>query len=279
MTLRIGTSLEDISPSFIETILPHVDLLEVSPDSMARKGESGEPMIPKETLQWLADLAQQVTIIIHGIGLSIGTVQGWNSTYLRLLDQILDAVPVGWHSEHLGFTHVNGHFTGTMLSLPRTREALDLVVERIGWIRERYPLPFLLENIVNLLPDPPAQMTEATFLNQITRQTGCDLLLDVYNLRCNAHNQDYDLADFLEHIDLSRVREIHLAGGVEHAGLMLDVHSRRSEAETRNQLAKVLPHCPNAEAIVYEVMSQAVPALGYQAWEDELLDLRDLALS
>lgn len=278
MTLRIGTNLEEITPAFIETILPLVDLVEVSPDSMARKGESGDAVIPKETLHLLADLAQQVTIVIHGVGLSIGTVQGWNTTYLRLLDQILDAVPVGWHSEHLGFTHVDGHFTGTMLSLPRTQEALDLVVERINRIRERYPLPFLLENIVNLLPDPPAQMSEATFLNQITRHTGCDLLLDIYNLRCNVHNQDDEASDFLDHIDLSRVRELHLAGGVELAGLMLDVHSRRSEAETRNELANVLPLCPNAEAVVYEVMSQAVPRLGYPAWADELRDLRDLTL-
>jgi uncharacterized protein (UPF0276 family) len=246
---------------------------------MARRNESGEAVIPKETLILLADLAKQVTIVIHGVGLSIGTVQGWNTTYFRLLDQILDVVPVGWHSEHLGFTHVKGHFTGAMLSLPRTQEALDLVVERIGLIRERYPLPFLLENIVNLLPDPPAQMTEATFLDQITRQTGCELLLDVYNLRCNAHNQDYDLADFLEYIDLSRVREIHIAGGVERAGLMLDVHSRRSHVETLNQLAKLLPLCPNTKAVVYEVMSQAVPTLGYPAWADELCELRNLTIS
>jgi len=79
---------------------------------MARRNESGEAVIPKETLNLLADLATHVTIVIHGVGLLIGTVQGWNTDYFRLLDQILDAVPVGWHSEHLGFTHVNGHFTG-----------------------------------------------------------------------------------------------------------------------------------------------------------------------
>ncbi|MFM7235824.1 MAG: DUF692 family multinuclear iron-containing protein [Cyanobium sp.] len=279
MAVRIGTNLEEISSAFVETILPCVDLVEVVPDTLARKGESEEALIPKETLDCLVALAQQVTITLHGVGLSLGTARGWNPTYFRLLDQLLDVVPVAWHSEHLGFTHVDGQFTGSMLSLPRTQEALDLVVERICRIRERYPLPFLLENIVNLLPDPPAEMTEALFLNQITRQSGCELLLDIYNLRCNAHNQAYNIADFLEHLDLGRVREIHIAGGVERAGLMLDVHAKRSQAETKNLLAKVLPRCPNVEAVVYEIMSQSVPSLGHPAWTDELSELRELALS
>lgn len=279
MAVRIGTNLEEISPAFVETILPCVDLVEVVPDTLARKGESGEAVIPKETLDCLVALAQQVTITLHGVGLSLGTARGWNPSYFRLLDQLLDVVPVAWHSEHLGFTHVDGQFTGSMLSLPRTQEALDLVVERICRIRERYPLPFLLENIVNLLPDPPAEMTEALFLNQITRQSGCELLLDIYNLRCNAHNQSYNIANTLEHLDLGRVREIHIAGGVERAGLMLDVHAKRSQAETKNLLAKVLPRCPNVEVVVYEIMSQSVPSLGYPAWTDEISELRELALS
>lgn len=279
MAVRIGTNLEEISPAFVETILPCVDLVEVVPDTLARKGESGEAVIPKETLDCLVALAQQVTITLHGVGLSLGTARGWNPSYFRLLDQLLDVVPVAWHSEHLGFTHVDGQFTGSMLSLPRTQEALDLVVERICRIRERYPLPFLLENIVNLLPDPPAEMTEALFLNQITRQSGCELLLDIYNLRCNAHNQSYNIANTLEHLDLGRVREIHIAGGVERAGLMLDVHAKRSQVETKNLLAKVLPRCPNVEAVVYEIMSQSVPSLGYPAWTDEISELRELALS
>ena len=276
MKARVGTSLEEVDPAFMHSILPLVDVVEVIPDSLAIKSEAGDSFIPKQTLDVLAEIAKNATIIIHGVGLSIGSFQGWNDPYLRLLDQILDAVPVAWHSEHLGFTHVDGHFTGTMLSLPRTQEAFDLVAERTQRIMERYPLPFLLENIVNLLPDPPAQMSEAAFLNQLTMDTGCEILLDVYNLRCNAHNQGFALAEFLNEIDLSRVREIHVAGGVEHAGLMLDIHSRSTQDKTRQLLAGVLHQSPNASAVIYEIMPQAVPALGYPSWTAELHFLRSV---
>lgn len=271
----VGTSLEEVSPAFIDHILPLADVIEVIPDTLAVK-HGRHPVIPPATLQSLAEIAKRATIVIHGVGLSIASFHGWNEDYFRLLDQILDAVPVAWHSEHLGFIKVEGRFLGTMLSLPRSREALDLVAERARAIVDRYPLPFLLENIVNLLPDPPSEMTEAAFLNRVAELSGCGILLDIYNLECNAHNQDYRIDDFLSEIDLERVREIHVAGGTERAGLMLDVHSRRTRDPTRALLHEVVGRSPNLEAVVYEVMPQAVPALGHRAWADELNSIRSV---
>lgn len=276
MKAGVGTSFEEVAPAFINHILPLADVIEVIPDTLATKQERCSPVIPKATLQFLAEIAEHASIIIHGVGLSIGSFHGWNENYFRLLDQILTAVTAVWHSEHLGFINVDRQFVGTMLSLPRSQEALDLVAERTRIIMERYPLPFLLENIVNLLPDPPAEMSEAAFLNRLANNSGCGLLLDIYNLECNAHNQDYAIADFLNEIDLNLVREIHVAGGITRAGLKLDIHSRPTYATTRRLLPEILRRSPNVEAIIYEVMPQAVPMLGHQAWANELHFLRSV---
>lgn len=272
---RIGTSYEAADPAFVERILPLVDYVELIPDTLAVR-EGRRTRIPAQTLRQLESMAEQATLIVHGVGLSIGSADSWNEDYFRLLDQILETVPVAWHSEHLAFTHVDGHFTGTMLALPRTQEALDLVADRTRRILARYPLPFLLENTVNLLPDPPAEMSEAAFLNQLALGSGCGLLLDLYNLECNAHNQGYAAADFLAELDLSRVRELHLAGGTEHAGLMLDIHSRRTRDSTQRLLPEVLARAPAVEAVIYEVMPEALPVLGHPAWADEIEQLETL---
>jgi uncharacterized protein (UPF0276 family) len=269
MKAGVGTSFEEVDPAFTSLILPLADVIEVIPDTLAVK-QGKHPIIPEAALQNLSEIAEHATIIVHGVGLSIGSFHGWNENYFRLLDQILAVVPVAWHSEHLGFINVDGQFVGTMLALPRTQEALDLVAERTRHIMERYPLPFFLENIVNLLPDPPAEMTEAAFLNRLARNSGCELLLDLYNLA---------IPDFLDEIDLNLVREIHVAGGTERAGLMLDIHSRRTREMTRKLLPEVLSRTPNIEAIIYEVMHQAVPALGHQAWAEELHFLRSVVQS
>lgn len=276
MRVGVGTSLEEASPAFMQHVLPLVDVVELIPDTLAVKAAGEKPIIPPATLELLAEVARRARIVVHGVGLSIGSLPCWNDDYFRLLDQVLDAVPVAWHSEHLGFVNVDGRFVGTMLSLPRTEEALDLVTARVQRLRERYPIDFLLENIVNLLPDPPAEMSEAAFLNALVQRSGCGVLLDVYNLECNAHNQCYRISDFLDELELTAVREIHVAGGIRHAGLMLDVHSRATHASTRTLLPEVLRRTPRVEAVVYELMPEAIPVLGYPAWADELRFLKTL---
>ena len=86
--------------------------------------------------------------------------------YLRLLDQVLAWREPLWHSEHLGFTHVDGAFLGTMPALPTTQESLELVIERSRSMRERYGHEFLLEHVASPL-DRPADLTLAAYLNTL----------------------------------------------------------------------------------------------------------------
>ncbi len=81
-------------------------------------------------LQWIAS-DTPVDILLHGVGLSIGSYDRWNDDYIRLLDQLFDSIPsIKWHSEHLAYTQVNGENLGTMLTLPRTNEAIELISRR-----------------------------------------------------------------------------------------------------------------------------------------------------
>src|SRR6476619_2354749 len=132
--------------------------------------------------------AGQVKFLVHGVGLSIASAEGHSETYVRLLDEIFAQLPVAWHSEHLAYTNVDGEHLGTMLPPPRTQEALDMLCRRIEFIQKRFPAPFLLENIVRFLPEYPGEYSEAEFLNQLARETGCGFLLDVYNLECDREN-------------------------------------------------------------------------------------------
>jgi uncharacterized protein (UPF0276 family) len=141
---------------------------------------------------------------------------------------------------------------------------------------ERYELPFLLENIVHVLPDAAADYSDAAFLNTIVERTDCGLLLDVYNLECDAHNLGFDIDSFLSELDMSSVREIHVAGGTEHRGFKLDVHSRPTGDSTVALAREVVRQARGAVRVVtYELLPQAVPVLGYEVITEELERLRD----
>jgi uncharacterized protein (UPF0276 family) len=152
-----------------------------------------------------------------------------------------------------------------------------MLSERVVAIKKRYGLPFLLENVVQLLPEEEGDYSEAAFLNTLVARTGCGLLLDAYNLECDAHNNDLDIQRFLDELDLSPVREVHLAGGVEHRGFMLDIHSRLVGQSTINLGREIVKGSGgNVRAVTYEFLPQAVPALGREAIVAELTQLRQI---
>jgi len=272
--ISLATTYEGNDRELLRRVLPLVDFIETTPDSLAAL-RGGRPTMPERALAELEEIVATKRLLVHGVGLSIGSHDAWNDDYLRLLDAIFGRADVAWHSEHLACSRVDGRDLGTMLVMPRTEEALDVVCQRVLRIRAMYGLPFLLENVINLLPEMPRpEYTHAAFLNEIVRRTGCGLLLDVYNLQCDAANHGLDIDAFLGELDLGAVREVHIAGGVKYRGMQLDVHSRRTQPETVQLAQHVLSRAANAEVLTYELLPQAVRWVGYDAIVEELTMLR-----
>ena len=271
--IRVGVNYEGRDPRFVETVLPFAEVVEVTPDAVATL-RNGIPVIPDEALRELRAIREHAAVTLHGIGLSIASAGSMNDGYLALTDALIDALDIAWHSEHLGYTTVDGEFLGTMLVPPRTTEALDLIVDRVTTIQRRYAKPFLLENVVNLFPDPGGEFTPAGFLNEIVRRTGCGLVFDAYNLECDVHNGLSDTDAFLDELNLEAVREIHVACGTEDRGLQVDVHSRVTRNQTLELLQRVLPRTPNVEAVIFEILGPMVPFVGHEAIASELQRVR-----
>jgi uncharacterized protein (UPF0276 family) len=273
----LATTYEGEEPLLLEQMLPLVDYLEISPDSVSTM-TGGSCALNPQVMAELKNAAGAVRFLIHGVGLSIASAAGYSDTYVRLLDGIFNQLPVAWHSEHLAYTTVDGEHLGTMLPPPRTRESLDMLCARIEFFERRYPVPFLVENIVRFLPEYPAEYSESEFLNRLSHNTGCGFVLDVYNLECDQKNFGFNIEAFLQELDLSRVIEMHVAGGVHDLGFQLDVHSRLTADSTRALAEDILQRAPNVRAVTFEFLKEAVANLGYPAICGELLRLREALL-
>lgn len=274
----LGVTYEGFDLEFLERALPLVDFLEVTPDTIAEV-TGNRVRLHEQAIEALASASQSVKVLAHGVGLSIGSHDGWSERYINLLDQLVERVPLAWHSEHLAFTQVDGEALGTMLPVPRTDEALDLICERVQKLYERYHLPFLLEHVIRLLPEPPAKYTEAAFLNEICRRTGCGLILDLYNLECDAHNNDFNVQEFLAELELNHVHELHLACGTEKDGLLLDVHSRPTRESTLVLAEEVLERNRGSIRVVtFELLKEFYPILTLDGVVAELTRLRERLL-
>ncbi len=274
VSMPIGVTYEGRDPALLERVLPLVDYIEVTLETVAEV-HGDEIRLSDEIMAELDAMGDAAQIIVHGVGLSIGSHEGWSPTYLRLLDDFLDRFEVAWHGEHLGYTKVDGEHLGIMLAVPKTEQVLDMVCERVERIQNRYKIPFALENIVHVIPDYPGDYTEAAFLNALTQRTGCGLIVDLYNLECDAHNHGFDIPAFFDELDFSAARELHVACGVEDNGFLLDVHSQLTRESTRDLAREAARRSAgSARAAVYEFMPEAVPGLGHDAIAAELIRLR-----
>jgi len=274
MKYSIGTTYEGKNFRYLQEVLPYVGHIEVSPDSLAvsAKGRVSINTSSLEQLKWLQQNTN-VELLIHGVGLSIGSYDGYSKTYIRLLSELFSELDIKWHSEHLAYTMVDGENLGTMLTLPRTDEVIDMVCKRIDEIQERFKVPFLIENVISMFPDGDVQYSEAQFLNRITSLTGCGIILDVYNLQCDEKNFGLDLPAFFSELNFDSIYELHLAGGMydkEH-DFQMDIHAQLAAGSTIELAQSIIDRKPkHLRCITYEILEEFIDAVSAPAIADHL---------
>lgn len=269
----LAATYEGDNPALLESMASLVDYLEISPDAIARM-DGRRPKLRRDVVQELRSVSPGMRVVAHGVGLSIGSFDQWNESYLYLLDELFERLPVEWHSEHLAYTTVDGENLGTMLAMPRTEEALDLVSARVRKLQERYGVPFLLEHVIELVPQEASDYSAAGFLNALTARTGCGLILDAYNLECDRLNLGFDVSAFLAELNLAPVRELHIAGGARHKGFQMDIHSRTTADPTLALALDIIARAPNLSVVTFEFLKEAVPSLGRSRICAELARIR-----
>ncbi|MGI3163328.1 MNIO family bufferin maturase [Pseudooceanicola sp. 200-1SW] len=188
-------------------------------------GAGGRP------LAMLRHLAERFPISVHGVGLSIGGEGPLDPAHLERLRALCDRVQPASFSEHLAWSTHDTSFFNDLLPLPYTAATLARVADHIDQVQEVLGRPMLLENPSSYLAFAESEMSETDFLREVSRRTGCGLLLDVNNVFVSAVNLGLDPRAYVEDFPLEKVGEIHLGGHDEDADdagrpLLIDSHGR-----------------------------------------------------
>ncbi len=186
-------------------------------------GAGGRP------LAQLRHLAERFAISVHGVGLSIGGEGPLDLAHLARLKTLCDWLNPASFSEHLAWSTHEGSYLNDLLPLPYTPATVTRVCDHIDQVQTVLGRRMLLENPSTYIAFSETTMAETEFLAEITRRTGCGLLLDVNNVYVSAVNQAYDPIDYIRAFPLQHVGEIHLGGHEEDADdhgarLLIDSH-------------------------------------------------------
>lgn len=262
-TLGVGIGFREPFRCDLFLARDRVDFLEITADHYL----DASPEKARE----LDLLAQHFSLIPHGLNLSLGSAEGLDPDYLKKFEALVAWLNPPWWSEHVAFTRAGGVEIGHLAPVPFSNEALGILETNINEATRRIRTPLIVENITYTIPLPGREMGEGAFLAELTRRTGCGLLLDVTNLYTNAVNHGFDPSEVLDQLPLDRVVQLHFAGGEWHDGQLIDNHARPAPPEVWALLEEVVARAP-VKGIILE-RDDDLPPLG------ELLDEVDRARS
>ena len=215
-TLGFGLGLRPKHYAHILAHRPAVDWFEIISENFM--DTDGKPIRNLERIR------AHYPIVMHGVSLSIGTVDPLNSEYLKKLKALSQKIEPAWISDHVCWTGVAHRNTHDLLPVPYTEEALTHIVARIREVQDFLERPLALENPSTYLEFNHASMPEAEFIARMAEAADCNLLLDVNNVYVTCYNHRLDPQAYLDSLPLDRVVQIHLSGHSNKGTHIIDTH-------------------------------------------------------
>jgi uncharacterized protein (UPF0276 family) len=205
-------------PHYAEVVNDHppVDWFEVITENFMVAGGNPRRVLRK--------VRERYPVVLHGVSLSLGSVDPLDTTYLNGLAALAAETEPAWISDHLCWSSYGGHTGHDLWPLPFTEESLAHVARRVQAVQERLGRRILIENVSSYLEYAHSTISEWEFLAELARRADCGLLLDVNNVFVSAHNHGFDPEAFLAGIPVERVKQIHLAGHKDEGTHLLDTH-------------------------------------------------------
>jgi uncharacterized protein (UPF0276 family) len=282
--IPVGFSLQpdlgflDVCGGLLRT---EVDYYEVAPETTWRVDGAGR-LVENGFHRLFLALGEESgrSFVAHGVGLSLGgSGKGDGPRKRRWLRRIAEdqrRFRYRWYTDHLGATVKDGENVALPLPLEMTAAEAARVRRRLAALARIVPLVGVENTAQYYLEGAP--LDEPAFLNAITRGPRNHLLLDLHNLHVMAQNMGFEAEAYLDRLDLSRVIEIHLAGGIESdpawlvsgRTLLLDGHDAAVPEAVWRLFEHVLPRCRRLRGVTLERMEGTVTEADLPLLREEL---------
>jgi uncharacterized protein (UPF0276 family) len=193
-----------------------IDIMQGPPDAgwfeVHAENYMGAGGPPHRFLEWVRE---RFPLSVHGVGLSIGGAGPLDKAHLSRLKAVIGRYEPALFSEHLAWSTHDGAYLSDLLPVPYTVQTLAHVAAHVDEVQDALGRQILIENPSTYIAFDASELAETEFLSELTRRTGCGLLLDVNNVYVSAQNHGFDADTYIGAFPVQHVQEIHLAGFFE----------------------------------------------------------------
>ncbi len=236
---RLGVGYRKALDDWLNTRPTQVKSLEITAEHFFDSGD-----------EFLTTLSESYPLLVHGLGLSLGTPGPLCKDTLSKFARVAKAANAEWVSEHVAFSRTADVDLGHLNPVPHNEESLKVLVDHALEVSAVCGRPLVLENITSSLK-VPGSISETDFLNRLCQQANCGLLLDATNLFINAKNHNYDPFAWFRELEPSSIRQMHVVGYHQRDGVYHDSHSAVIQDDLLELIIAIVEYS-DVEAITLE---------------------------
>ncbi|MCO4744645.1 MAG: DUF692 family protein [Proteobacteria bacterium] len=239
-----------------------VQYIEIAPET-AWRHNANKQLVPNSYARLFQEAAAafDLPVVAHGVALSPCTLDPSDTarTHQWAERTAADALDYAWWTDHHGLTWAGENHALPIPALP-TANTVEATAQRLATMQKAVPTVGLETSASYAHWGDP--MLEAELQAQVAQAANSHILLDLHNVWTMAQNGGFSAVDWIAHLDLSRVIEIHISGGSPSdpnwgGGLRpmwLDAHDSSVPEPVWELLTRVLPHCPMLRGVTLERM-------------------------
>lgn len=214
--LGFGLGLRSQHYDYVLEHQPAVDWFELITENYLAPGGRPRAILHK--------IRAHYPVVLHGLSFNIGSNEAPDLHYLKQLKTLIDDIQPAWVSDHICWTGLHGKTSHDLLPIAYNQETLSQVADKVNRIQDVLQQTIVLENPSVYLQFRSASMSEPDFINALTAQTGCRILLDVNNVYVSCFNLGQDPYAHISALKNNCVQQFHLAGHTHNGNHIIDTH-------------------------------------------------------
>jgi uncharacterized protein len=214
--LGFGLGLRSQHYDYVLEHQPAVDWFELITENYLAPGGRPRAILHK--------IRAHYPVVLHGLSFNIGSNEAPDLHYLAQLKALINDIQPAWVSDHICWTGLHGKTSHDLLPIAYNPETLSQVADKVNRIQDVLQQSIVLENPSVYLQFRSASMSEPDFINALTEQTGCRILLDVNNVYVSCFNLGQDPYAHISALKHTCVQQFHLAGHTHNGNHIIDTH-------------------------------------------------------
>jgi uncharacterized protein (UPF0276 family) len=214
--LGFGLGLRSQHYDYVLEYQPAVDWFELITENYLAPGGRPRAILHK--------IRANYPVVLHGLSFNIGSNEAPDLHYLAQLKALINDIQPAWVSDHICWTGLHGKTSHDLLPIAYNPETLSQVAHKVNRIQDALQQRIVLENPSIYLQFRSASMSEPDFINALTEQTGCRILLDVNNVYVSCFNLGQDPYAHISALNHNCVQQFHLAGHTHNGNHIIDTH-------------------------------------------------------